>query len=456
MIVMEVREAEDLDYGGGQWPGYRECPAAVEAPTTDDTGPQYDFFYANDFAVDDVHRTYRPNDNIGMHGYPDTDDPDRIGLEPTVVGWITVDDWWKYTFNVPEPGAGDPEGGWVKIQVNVAADGVLEMYWDDLLVGTVEYSTGGDYHTYGLFTMEEQFQTTPGEHTLRVKLASGGLNFNKIGIGFNWTKPTREDIFADDFESYTNLYVPDDLIAAGYTVINSSNSDGAYRVWNTAGDFLGSVDPAIDAMTGNYVISDSDLAGDVEADEELITPNIDCTNHRQVRLEFNMNYLAYPDDTTHLQIADVDIRSSDDGVVWGDWVNLLRWDTSTVAESASGPEEVDISANADGKIIQIRFHYYDANFDYWFAVDDLRVSGDKVEVPPEKGNILTIGYVAGVADLTWEVFGPGNYTVQYTADLPSDDWQPVPGVTWPITDTTWSGNIDAIFGQGVYLRVRSE
>jgi hypothetical protein len=32
----------------------------------------------------------------------------------------------------------------------------------------------------------------------------------------------------------------------------------------------------------------------------------------------------------------------------------------------------------------------------------------------------------------------------------------VPGVTWPITDLNWSGDISGIIGQGVYLRVRSE
>ena len=73
-----------------------------------------------------------------------------------------------------------------------------------------------------------------------------------------------------------------------------------------------------------------------------------------------------------------------------------------------------------------------------------------------KGNILTLGYVAGVADLTWEAFGDGNYAVEYAADLTSGTWDPIPDETWPITATSWSGDIDAIFGQGVYLRVRSQ
>jgi hypothetical protein len=322
------------------------------------------------------------------------------------------------------------------------------------LVGSVPFVTGS-WDTYNTFSMEEQFQTTAGVHTLRVYFASGELDIDTIGIGFNWTKPTREDLFADDFETYTTLYSFADLVGAGYTVNNGSGvADGAWRLWNTTGDMLGNEDPAIAAMTNNYVITDSDLSGSVDVDEELITPNIDCTNHRRVRLDFSMNYRAYPDDTEHLQIAEVDIRSSDDGVIWGHWVTFLRWDTSTVVDYATGAEQVDISAYADGKIIQVRWHFYEANFDYWFAIDNVRVSGDAL--PPTGGKVLSVGYVAGQANLTWNAFGEGNYTVEFTQDLTTDNWQPVPGVTWPITDLNWSGDISGIFDKAAYLRVRSE
>ena len=181
-------------------------------------------------------------------------------------------------------------------------------------------------------------------------------------------------IFEDDFESYTYLYDYIDLVAAGYTVVNGSfYPDAAWRLWNTSGDFLGPEDPAIAGMTGNYVITDSDLAGAIDVDEELITPPIDCTGHSDVRLDFSKNYRVYPEDTWNAQIAEVDVRSSDDGVTLGSWVNLVHYDRTTVAEYDTDPEHVDISQYADGKIIQIRFHYYAADFDYWFAIDNIRV-----------------------------------------------------------------------------------
>jgi len=188
-------------------------------------------------------------------------------------------------------------------------------------------------------------------------------------------------------------------------------------------------------------------------DEGLITPPIDCMNHRRVRLNFNKNYHVYPDDADHAQIAEVDIRSSDDGVTWGDWVNLLHWDRTTVTEYDTDPEQVDISAYADHKFIQVRWHYYDATFDYWFAIDDVRVSGDKEKEEP--GKVIDLGYAEGKVSLGWEAFGGGNYTVEYTEDLASGNWQPVPDVTWPITETTWPGEDIGVL-PGRYYRVRSE
>jgi hypothetical protein len=63
--------------------------------------------------------------------------------------------------------------------------------------------------------------------------------------------------------------------------------------------------------------------------------------------------------------------------------------------------------------------------------------------------------VGGKVGLSWDTFGGGNYTVEYTDDLGPANWQPVPGVSWPITEATWSGeDIGALPTR--YYRVRSE
>jgi hypothetical protein len=97
------------------------------------------------------------------------------------------------------------------------------------------------------------------------------------------------------------------------------------------------------------------------------------------------------------------------------------------------PEEVDVSAYADNKKIQIRWHFYDVQWDYWFAVDEIRVSGEPAgPLPPPAG--ISEGPAGPV--LSWEEFGDGNYTLEFTDDLLSGMWKKLPG-TWPITSTTW-------------------
>ena len=205
-------------------------------------------------------------------------------------------------------------------------------------------------------------------------------------IRFQLTLPKGETIFEEAFDSCTNLYTHDDLVNAGWEVVNGSgNPDVAWRLWNTHGDPLLGEDPDIAGMTENYMITDSDFSQDAEMDEELITPEIDCREWEGVRLHFNKNYRLY-DDPENLQIAEVDIRVfAEASGEWGDWINLIHLDrmTGPLADDLidSDPEQADLSAYADGSVIQLRWHFYDAVWDYWFAIDDILVSGERVVQP---------------------------------------------------------------------------
>jgi len=449
---MLIREAEHFNYGNGLGPWDPSVTiAAVEATAADDLDGT-DFYHAHTGCGINI---YRPLDAVGIETIEEDDNP---GVYHTNIGCVNAGSWYRYTFDVQE-------AGWIKLVFRLAgprAECAVAAYWDEQLIGIARMPGTGSWHLFEWAVLQDQIQVTTGNHILRVEVVDTDpaqehdINFDTIGIGFNWTKPTREDIFADDFEEHTDLY---NTINVDWIVDNGSGVvPAAWRLWSTTGNNLRDELPDIVSMTGNYAITDSDLEGAQSAamDEVLVTPPIDCTNHRRVRLNFNKNFHVYPDDTDHLQIAEVDIRSSDDGVTWSDWVNLLHWDMTTVAEFETAAEEVDIAAYADHKIIQIRWHYYDATFDYWFAVDDIVVAGDREKEEP--GKIIDLGYAAGVANLTWDAFGGGSYTVEFTEDLTSGDWVtvPVPGQTWPITETTWSGDIGDIFDTGGYLRVRSE
>jgi hypothetical protein len=201
------------------------------------------------------------------------------------------------------------------------------------------------------------------------------------------------------------------------------------------------------------MITDSDLAPEAAMDEGLLTPELDCSNWIKLRLNFNKNFRVYPDDTDHLQVGEVDIRTYDKATSsWGNWVNLLHYDRNNVADINSSPEQVDLSAY-DEKKLQIRWHFHQATYDYWFAVDDVVLSGEMKEIIPTP--IEMIRLVDEKVELSWYEFGGGNYTVEYTDDLTSGNWQPVPGVAWPISETTWLGEEIATLPRR-YYRVRSE
>jgi hypothetical protein len=72
-------------------------------------------------------------------------------------------------------------------------------------------------------------------------------------------------------------------------------------------------------------------------------------------------------------------------------------------------------------------------------------------LPPPRPVIERVG---NSVSLTWDAFGSGQYTVQWTNDLVVGPWQAATG-TWPTTETVWAG--EEISGLGSrYFRVRSE
>jgi len=444
-ITMELREAENFNYGGGLYPGFQNCPAANEATAVDDLAADRDFWHPNK-GGDATTRVYRPNDNLGIHFGPGVD---------TKIGWVSPGSWWRYTFDITEP-------GWVKFVFRIATHpsrtvATLAVYWDEVLVGNLSFSNN---FIMTWEVLEEQIQTTAGKHTLRLQAVAEGtsdcFDFDKIGVGFNWTPPRRQAIFEDDFESYATLYSNADIIAGGkWTIQGTAGALGAWRLWITTGDKLGDESPDLADVDNKYVIADTDLAGAVDADEQLTTKEIDCTEWIKLRLNFDRNYRAYLEDTVHAQTADVDVRVITAGVP-GSWVNLLHLDKSIFAPGTdpaidSAAEEFDLSAY-DGKKIQLRWRFYNANYDYWFAVDNVKLSGEKK--PVEKGAIQQMRLVAGKVELSWSAFGPGNYTVEYTDDIAKGDWKPVTG-TWPSTQTTWPGEATTGIKTRFY-RVRSQ
>ena len=116
--------------------------------------------------------------------------------------------------------------------------------------------------------------------------------------------------------------------------------------------------------TGGFAIVDSDFYGPEESqDTELVTPVIDLTTVDAPQIQFDMDYLDY---SVTAEISDVDL-SIDGGTTWE---NVFRQEGTSLRTAHI---ELDIPQAANQANVQVRFHYYDATFSFWWEVDNVLV-----------------------------------------------------------------------------------
>jgi hypothetical protein len=169
-------------------------------------------------------------------------------------------------------------------------------------------------------------------------------------------------------------------IPASWTVVNGGSGGGAAATWTTA-------NPGnrvfVSPLVAPVAIVDSDNAGfGPTQDEELITPVIDLSTAIAVVLDFDQFFNWYVGSLS--ERGDVDVRSSNTG---GAWVNVLRMEGA----SSANPEHkaLNITAQAAGAAnVQIRFHYYNAAFDRYWEVDNVKVTAT---LPPPCTNAVCTG-----------------------------------------------------------------
>jgi hypothetical protein len=125
------------------------------------------------------------------------------------------------------------------------------------------------------------------------------------------------------------------------------------------------------AWTGTFMIVDSDYAGEQDMDEQLITHSINCSNLMGVTLKFK-HYFRYWGGGIN-EIGDVDIR-----VGGGSWQNVARYQGADF----EGQVELDISSIANGKSnVQIRWRYYNVEWEWYWGIDDVEILASAVPQP---------------------------------------------------------------------------
>jgi hypothetical protein len=154
-------------------------------------------------------------------------------------------------------------------------------------------------------------------------------------------------------------------IPATWTVVDGLTGGGTSATWTTANPGSRTL---VSPIASPAAIVDSDRAGSgVSQDEQLITPVLDLSGAVTVILQFDQHFNFY--ESGQIEKGDVDVRSSLTGNAW---VNVFR---NQGADSANPDHRtINLTAQAAGAAnVQIRFHYYDATFEWWWIVDNVRV-----------------------------------------------------------------------------------
>jgi len=189
---------------------------------------------------------------------------------------------------------------------------------------------------------------------------------------------TRKEILSDDFERYANSAEVQSV--GGWAVVNGSGfPDVTWRLWNTAGEPLNVEDPNLIGMAGNYMISDSDFSSEARLDEQLISPEVDCSGFTDVWVEFDCNIRVYEDDTENPQITELDMSVYDaDSGTWSEWANLFSRTMASGNWTSEEPKVFSLSPAADGKKVKIRWRFRESQYDFWWAIDNVKVSGEQL------------------------------------------------------------------------------
>ncbi|WP_238335282.1 S8 family serine peptidase [Kribbella amoyensis] len=208
----------------------------------------------------------------------------------------------------------------------------------------------------------------PGYQTVSQPIAVGTGNLTK-----NVAVPVRSDActtapgykYGSDgvYETFDAKTTP-----SGWTVVDNKGNGQTWKFEDLGnrGNLSGG--------SGGFAIVDSDEYGSgQQQDTSLVSPVIDLTDVATPVVKFNqdLNWLGG-------EKADVDL-SIDGGTTW----------TTLVSQAADtrGVKEIAIPQAAGQAAVQVRFHYYDAQYEWWWQVDNVLV-GSAVTCEPVGGGLV--------------------------------------------------------------------
>jgi N-acetylneuraminic acid mutarotase len=214
----------------------------------------------------------------------------------------------------------------------------------------------------------ELIQDTP--YTFSVHAISGGYNTGvrpvtppaggstenfALTIDTNTCDAPGYGVTSGLFERFNSGSTP-----SGWTVVDNMNNGEEWTFTDPENQ------PNNTGGSGLFAVINSDFYGpDGEQDTELRSPVLDFSSQSTVHVEFDtdFHYYGFPP-----EVGDVDV-SSDGGSTW---TNVLTYQD----QDTRGPhhEDLDVSSLAGNQAsVMVRFHYYNAIYEWWWQVDNVKI-----------------------------------------------------------------------------------
>ena len=316
----------------------------------------------------------------------------------------------------------------------------VKLYGD----GPGEDRYGVDYSSHmmeldgtSIFHFEEQWLRITSLTIYFDSLFPGSIFIDNVAFE---PSPRLATIFKEDFDSFTS---DQEMWDDGWDVRHGQYPAQGGGIWH--------LDPTriLDGLgvVGLYVISDSDAEGELPPpkyiDESVVSPEIDCTEFAEVHLEFRQNVNVY-DENDFPEVFNVYVSNDPAHENWeSNQVPFWKEDRGDTPY----PRCVDISEFADGKKIKIRWRYT-ANYDNWWAIDDVRVIGR----PALELSSFELNAAAGEVSIAWDA-PDGFFAIEASDD---STFSSVTELATGITQKQWSGTDPEVSHGQRFYRVRMD
>jgi hypothetical protein len=221
--------------------------------------------------------------------------------------------------------------------------------------GPIQTDAGGNYQirlaeaTAYTFHVEAQ---TPGY--LPADRAVGPLSSDQV----------------EDFELQAD---PVKCVAPGYSWLGAYEAFNAASIpanWTAINPGWSFNNPGVPGNqtggSGNFAIIDSHEAGDIALNAELRTPVLDLSTRSALTFMFKSDFHYYSGGEA--EVADVDVSLNGAS---GPWTNI--WRRSGAEDRGPKTYAIDLTALAARQsYVMIRFHYYNARYEWWWQIDDVK------------------------------------------------------------------------------------